>query len=107
SAPIDFDGHIFNAEVKANGKVVGGHSIATGEVRVVPGTASPPNAQGVYSAKIEVADPNNLGGYLPKTNNGGVSTMFPDSWNTDRIKIEVDVAFKNKTVNGNKWSGTT
>jgi filamentous hemagglutinin len=33
--------------------------------------------------------------------------MFPDSWSANRVKIEVDAAFKNKTVTGNKWSGTT
>ncbi|WP_223449907.1 MULTISPECIES: hemagglutinin repeat-containing protein [unclassified Pseudomonas] len=107
TAPIDFDGHIIKAEVKPNGNVVGGHSTATGDVRVVPGTASSPNAQGVYTARIQVADPANPGQFLAKTNNGGFSTMFPDSWTADRIKVEVDGAFKNKTVVGNKWSGTT
>jgi hypothetical protein len=33
--------------------------------------------------------------------------MFPKSWTTDRIKVEVDSAFQNKTVIGNKWTGTT
>ncbi|WP_279362107.1 EndoU domain-containing protein [Xanthomonas sacchari] len=79
TAPIDFDGHVIRAEVKSNGNVVGGHSTVTGDVRVIPGTESTPNAQGVYTAKIEVVDPANPGSYLPKTNNGGVSTMFPKS----------------------------
>ncbi|MBX8512777.1 DUF637 domain-containing protein, partial [Pseudomonas cichorii] len=106
-APIDFDGHILSAEVKPNGNVVGGHSTATGNVQVIPGTASVPNAQGVYSARIQVADPANPGQFLPKTNNGGISTLFPDSWTADRIKVEVDGAFQNRTVVGNKWTGTT
>lgn len=55
TAPIDFDGHILSAELKQNGDVVGGHSIATGEVRVIADTVESPNAQGVYKAKIEVA----------------------------------------------------
>ena len=38
TAPIDFDGHILNGEVKRNGDVVRGHSIASGNVRVIPGT---------------------------------------------------------------------
>jgi filamentous hemagglutinin len=107
TAPIDFDGHVLRAEIKSNGNVVGGHSTASGEVQVIPGTASPPNAQGVYTAKIQVVDPSNPGQLLPKTNNGGVSTMFPDSWSADRIKVEVDAAYNNKTVVGNKWSGIT
>jgi hypothetical protein len=36
-----------------------------------------------------------------------LSTLFPDSWTADRIKVEVDGAFQNKTVVGNKWTGTT
>lgn len=107
TAPIDFDGYIIRAERKPNGTVVGGHSTVSGEVQVISGTASMPNAQGVYTAKIQVADPSNPGQFLPKTNNGGVSTLFPDSWSADRIKVEVDVAFKNKTVVGNKWTGKT
>ncbi|MCT8964149.1 EndoU domain-containing protein [Pseudomonas veronii] len=107
NAPIDFDGHILSAEVKPNGNVVGGHSTVMGDVQVIPGTASIPNAQGVYSARIQVADPANPGQFLPKTNNGGISTLFPDSWTADRIKVEVDGAFQNRTVVGNKWTGTT
>lgn len=107
TAPIDFEGHIFSAEVKANGTVVGGHATVTGQVQVIPGSASAPNAQGVYSAKIRVADPANPGQFLPKTNNGGVSTLFPDSWSANRIKVEVDAAFQNRNIVGNKWTGTT
>lgn len=107
TAPIDFDGHILSGEVKPNGSVVGGHSIANGNVRVISGTQSPPNAQGVYTAQIEVPDPANPGQFLRKTNNGGMSTMFPDAWTADRVKVEVDVAFQNKVVSGNKWTGVT
>ncbi|WP_447894317.1 EndoU domain-containing protein [Vreelandella sp. GE22] len=107
TAPIDFDGHILNGEVKRNGDVVGGHSIASGNVRVIPGTQSPPNTHGVYTAQIEVPDPLNPGKFLQKTNNGGVSTLFPDSWTADRVKVEVDAAFQNKVITGNKWAGVT
>ncbi|MEN1585685.1 EndoU domain-containing protein [Pseudomonas aeruginosa] len=63
-----------------------------------------PAKDGHSSSPISVCDP---GSYLPKTNNGGVSTMFPKSWTADRIKVEVDAAFQNRTVTGNKWNGTT
>lgn len=106
-APIDYDGHVLSGEVKSNGSVVGAHSTATGEVRVIEGTRSPPNGHGVYQAKIEVPDPSNPGKYLEKTNNGGFSTMFPDSWSAERVKAEIDAAYQTKTVNGNMWSGTT
>jgi hypothetical protein len=107
TVPIDFDGHITRLEIKPSGDVVGGHSIATGEVHIVPGSKGSPNAQGVYEAKVQMADPANPGRFLPKTTNGGRSTMFPDSWSADRIKVEVDAAFNAKSVSGNKWSGTT
>ncbi|MCL9850863.1 hemagglutinin repeat-containing protein (plasmid) [Ralstonia solanacearum P673] len=107
TAPIDFDGHILSGEVKANGDVVGGHSTASGNVRVIPGTESVPNAQGVYKAEIEVPDPANSGQWLQKTNNNGVSTMFPSSWSADRIKVEVDSAYQNRVVTGNRWTGVT
>ena len=103
SAPIDFDGHIMQAELKKNGKdIVGGHSTATGDVQVVPGSAGTPNEFGVYEAKVQLPDPKNPGKFLVKD-----STMFPDSWTADRVKVEVDAAFQNKTVVGNKWFGKT
>ena len=33
--------------------------------------------------------------------------MFPNSWTANRIKVEVDAAFQNKVVLGNKWTGVT
>lgn len=108
TAPIDFDGHVTAGEVKANGKVVGGHSTSTGKVRVIPGTDTGHNSLGVYEAQVEVADPNHPGRWVQKSNTpGGISTLFPDVWTPDRIKVEVDAAFKNKTVSGDRWSGTT
>jgi filamentous hemagglutinin len=79
---------------------------------VIPGTASAPNSQGVYSARIEVADPSNPGQFLAKTNGNppGTSTMFPNNWSADRIKVEVDFAFANKTPipgRSNMWQGVT
>lgn len=112
TAPIDFDGHVLSAEIKLNGNVVGGHSTATGEVRVIPGTSSAPNAQGVYSARIEVADPSNPGQFLPKTNGNppGTSTMFPENWTAERVKVEVDFAYSNRIPIPGKpgmWQGVT
>jgi len=112
TAPIDFDGHILNAEIKGK-KVVGGHSIANGNIRVDK-VVKAPNANGVYEAKISVRDPNNPGKFLSKTNNNGKSTMFPDSWTSDRIKVEVDYAYKNRVphpdplkASKGMWQGVT
>ena len=54
-------------------------------------------AAGVYEVKIEVWDVK-VGRWVPKTNNGGISTMFPKSWDGVRIKNEVEHAFANKTI---------
>jgi filamentous hemagglutinin len=108
-APIDYDGHILRGDVKSNGKVTGGHSTVTGEVRAVQGTESAPNAVGVYRAKIEVLD-SKTGKWVTKSNGRppGTSTMFPKNWSADKIKSEVDTAFANKTLVGNnKWEGVT
>lgn len=96
NSPIDFDGHIFNAEIKRRG-VVGGHSTATGNIKVLNITKTP-DKNGVYEAKVAISDPNNPGKYLPKTNNSGKATMFPNSWTKDRVKVEVDGAYKNRIV---------
>lgn len=61
---------------------------------------------GVYEAKVSVKDPSSSK-YFEKTNNGGISTMFPKTWTSDRIKVEVSQSFNNKVVNGNKWYGIT
>lgn len=105
TAPIDFDGHILNVEISKRGKLTGGHSIANGKVNIV--SKSAPNAQGVYEAKISVSDPKNPNKVLTKN-----STMFPDSWSADRVKVEVDAAYKNKSIVTNSrgermWEGIT
>jgi len=43
----------------------------------------------------------------------GISTMFPDSWGKDRIKVEVDEAYKKRTIipgampKDDMWEGIT
>lgn len=114
-ASIDFEGHIFRCEIKYNKRgerrVVGGHSLLTDDIRIIPGTETAPNAQGVYRAKIEVADPDNPGNFIPKSNGGGFSTMFPKNWDENRIKREVSIAFDNKEEflerGVRKWEGVT
>lgn len=104
TAPIDFDGHILNVEINKRGQLTGGHSIADGNVTVV--SKGEQNALGVYQAKISAVDPQ-TGKTLTKN-----STMFPDTWSADRIKYEIDLAYKNRTEFTNKdgrnmWKGKT
>ena len=97
TAPIDFDGHILDVEVTKRGKLVGGHSIANGNVHVI--SKGSPNSAGVYEAKIQYTNPKN-GKVLTKN-----STMFPDSWSADRVKYEVDMAYKNRNEYTNLQNG--
>ena len=108
TAPIDFD-HVIGADVKANGKATGGHSLLNGNVRIVPGTETAPNAQGVYEAGVEMAHPNVPGIWVPKTTNQGVNTMFPKAWSADKVRAEIDAAWHSpaKITTGNKWQSTT
>ena len=76
-------------------QVVGGHSTANGNITIVSVT-KPSDKNGVYEAVIAVKDPK-TGNLLSKTNSSnGRSTMFPNSWSGDRIKVEVDYAYKNR-----------
>ncbi|HDR1241425.1 TPA: EndoU domain-containing protein [Pasteurella multocida] len=60
---------------------------------------------GVYKAKIGFKEPN-TGKLLTKR-----STMFPDFWSADRIKVEVNEAYKTRKIiieRGREiWIGTT
>ena len=107
TAPIDFD-HVIGADVKANGKATGGHTLVNGDVRIVPGTEMAPNAQGVYEAGVEMAHPTVPGTWVPKTTNQGVNTMFPKAWSADKVRAEIDAAWHSpaKITTGNIWHST-
>lgn len=101
--------HISKGEVEMKGnrvRVTGGHSTRNGiiveeKLQEFPG--------GSYEAKIKIPDPNNPGKYLSKTNNSGKSTMFPDHWTENRIKVEIDNILKNPNnhIKGDVWQGKT
>ncbi|HDR1039758.1 TPA: EndoU domain-containing protein [Pasteurella multocida] len=62
---------------------------------------------GVYEARVLIS-------YCPevleKKGNKGVSTMFPRTWTEDRLKVELEHAFRNRSRvadTKNKWEGTT
>jgi hypothetical protein len=97
-------GHIFHGEINANGKPVGFHhrgSIGhTGRARIVVGTESVPNAQGVYTAKVQVFKPS-AGNWVTKK-----STFFPDSWSRLQVINEIRSAFINAhLIRGRLWEG--
>ena len=112
NSPIDFK-HIIGADYKRHtGEPTGGHTLLNGDVRVIEGTASAPDATGVYRAQVQMADPKHPGQWLTKTDRNGnpmPNTMFPKDWTAEQVVSEVNAAWfsPTKTIRGDKWSALT
>jgi hypothetical protein len=91
----------FNARSR---KVTGGHSLLNGDVRIVE-VVSPPDVNGVYKAIVDIKQPD--GQWVRKENGSAPNTMFPATWNHERIVEEIDSAWKNQmpTLMDNRWKG--
>lgn len=111
-SPIDME-HILGADFnRRTGVPTGGHTLLNGDVRVIPGSESAPDPTGVYRAHVQMADPTRPGQWLTKTDRNGspmYNTMFPKSWNAERVTSELDAAWNSstKTLRGDKWSALT
>lgn len=111
-SPIDM-AHILGADFNhRTGLPTGGHTLLSGDVRIIPGSESAPDASGVYRAHVQMADPTRPGQWLTKTDRNGKpmsNTMFPKAWNAERVQSELDAAWNspNKTIRGDKWSALT
>lgn len=111
-SPIDME-HIVGADFnRRTGLPTGGHTLLNGDVRVIPGSESAPDATGVYRAHVQMADPTRPGQWVTKTDRNGKpmqNTMFPKSWSAERVAFELDAAWNspNKTIRGDKWSALT
>jgi Bacterial EndoU nuclease len=112
NSPIDFK-HIIGADYKRHtGEPTGGHTLLNGDVRVIDGTASAPDATGVYRAQVQMADPQRAGQWITKTDRNGnpmPNTMFPKDWTAEQVVSEVNAAWfsPTKTIRGDKWSALT
>jgi hypothetical protein len=111
-SPIDFK-HIIGADYKRHtGEPTGGHTLLNGDVRVIEGTESAPDASGVYRAQVQMADPQHPGQWITKTDrndNPMPNTMFPKHWTAEQVVNEVNAAWfsPTKTIRGEKWSALT
>ncbi|MCY8232349.1 EndoU domain-containing protein [Priestia endophytica] len=96
--------HIYHGEVKWNrrekkNKVVGyHHESMMGGAKLVPGTETKPDKNGIYKAKVEI--------------NGEIklakSSFFPKDWNRVQVLEAINEAYDNKTqIDENKFSGKT
>jgi hypothetical protein len=112
NSPIDFK-HIIGADYKRHtGEPTGGHTLLNGDVRVIDGTASAPDATGVYRAQVQMVDPQRAGQWITKTDRNGSpmpNTMFPKDWTAEQVVSEVNAAWfsPTKTIRGDKWSALT
>ncbi|BDT69854.1 hypothetical protein os1_40460 [Comamonadaceae bacterium OS-1] len=105
-SPVDI-AHTIGADYNARtGKVTGGHSTLNGDVKVTE-IVSPPDANGVYEATVQMKTPQ--GDWMSKTSNGGRNTMFPQTWDAPRIQAEIDSAWVGRAPHPdgtpNKWTG--
>lgn len=105
---FDFD-HVIGGDIRKNGKkVMGGHSLNKGDVRISK-IIDKPDINGVYNAEVEIFNPKTQKWELKKA----ATTMFPKEWDEDRIKEEIKSAwnsssFKIKTdTYGKTWTGTS
>jgi hypothetical protein len=111
-SPIDI-AHVVGADFnRRTGLPTGGHTLLSGDVRVIPGSESAPDATGVYRAHVQMADPTRPGQWVTKTDRNGKpmqNTMFPKAWNAERVASELEAAWNspNKTIRGDKWSSLT
>ena len=112
--------HVFEGDVKITGtnsagdpiyKVTGVHSdkaFSSGKVRIKEGTKSTPDANGYYTAKVEVeieGFSNHLG--EPWKVKSDPSTFFPDNWSVDKIRKEISVGLSDAIPDvGNRYIGT-
>lgn len=70
-------------------------------------------ANGVYDAKISIPNPKALKDQKPFLEKAGrekdsVSTMFPRTWTQDRLRVELEYAFKNASKvpsTKSEWKG--
>ena len=104
------DRHILNGEIKyrADGtpKAQGFHHEGPGtkkNARIVEGTKTKPNAQGVYKAEVKIRDPR-TGAWVRKER---ISTFFPEKWDRSEVRKAILEAFANRTVRPDgSWTGT-
>lgn len=95
--------HILEGELNRRGQAVGFHydRLPTKKGEIIKGTETEHNEFGVYEAKIIVND-------IEKKSNNGMSTFFPDEWDTQDVVDAINEAYEEKVyISGNTFEGLT
>ena len=104
---VDFAHIEADVSFKANGQVKaqGGHFSTSPQLQRVPGTETvSPN--GVIYGQVNLLGPD--GNFYQKTNNGGFSSMTPDSWSLAQAKAEMSQAWLNRALSpAGGWTGVS
>ncbi len=90
--------HIFDGEINGRGKAVGFHyeDFPGTKGKVIEGTRSKPNKEGVYTGKVEIEG-------VKKTANHGKSTFFPEDWTPQQVVDAINEAYRDREfVKGSK-----
>ncbi len=88
--------HIYHGEINKRGKAVGYHHESMMGGKIIPGTETKPDKNGVYRAKVEIE------GVRKKA----TSSFFPKEWDRVQVLKAIEEAFNNKRLIGdNKYSG--
>jgi hypothetical protein len=81
--------HIIEGEVRGPKNVQGAHYPNSTNIRIDRNTVTTdPGGSGVFQANVSVRGPD--GNFLPKSNNGGRSTFFPENWSAQRVLNEIN-----------------
>lgn len=95
--------HILEGELNRRGQAVGFHydQLPTKKGKIIEGTETDVNEFGVYEAKVIVSD-------IEKTSNQGMSSFFPDDWDTQDVVDAINEAYDGRTfISGNSYEGLT
>ncbi|MCZ0874135.1 T7SS effector LXG polymorphic toxin [Peribacillus sp. AS_2] len=95
---IDTMRHVYHGEINRRGKAVGYHHESMMGGKIVPGTETRPDRNGVYRATIEI------NGVRKNVD----SSFFPKEWDRVQVLKSIEEAFNNKRQIGrNKYSTLT
>lgn len=90
--------HIFDGTINGKGKATGYHytMVTDSKGRVVEGSRSEVDENGVFTGKVEVSG----------VRKNGFSSFFPESWTPQQVVDAINTAYDDATENSNNPKGT-